>query len=517
MKSSNLLSIPFKNVIFSFLIAISGFIFIFVSTNNLGAGLSPDSVGYIGTARNLKIGAGFTSYDGSPLISQPPLYPIFLATFSGIFNVDPLQIPNVLNALIFGLIIFSSGWLFFKYFSSSPIFAIFGTLNILVSIPLFLISIMAWSEPLFTLFFVLSILFATLYIEKQKIFFLLVFSLFAALSSTTRYIGFSLIVWGFLVIFTFCRESFRKKILNVGIFLFSSTFPIGIWLSRNYFLSSTLFGARAPSAYSVYQNLDFVRIELSNWYFPTIFLGVIPTLIFIGISLVIITVITSREKSNCEQFPIHKIYPIGLLVIIYITFLIISSSTIAYDQIDFRLLSPLFIPITLILMTIIQGFFDKLQKRIPKNITKIILFLLLAVLVLHPIQTTFYNAENFYINGIGYSNKEWLQSKTIQYIRIHQNFVLGCDVYSNGNDAIYILTNQNTKTSPAKTKYNSSAVIEDISALKGSWPETNNACLVWFNKINRPHLFTIDELQTVANMKLIDHFDDGEIYSIMKK
>ena len=71
--SSIMLSTKYKLALVFF--ALLGVILVFLSTSRYGAGLSPDSVGYISIARNLITGAGFTSYDGSPLIVQPPLFP----------------------------------------------------------------------------------------------------------------------------------------------------------------------------------------------------------------------------------------------------------------------------------------------------------------------------------------------------------------------------------------------------------------------------------------------------------
>lgn len=91
------------------LLALVGAILILLSTSRYGAGLSPDSVGYIGTARNLITGAGFISYGGSPTVEWPPLYPALLALVGGTFETDPLLLANVVNALIFGLIVYVGG------------------------------------------------------------------------------------------------------------------------------------------------------------------------------------------------------------------------------------------------------------------------------------------------------------------------------------------------------------------------------------------------------------------------
>ncbi|GIV89171.1 MAG: hypothetical protein KatS3mg055_1689 [Chloroflexus sp.] len=65
--------------------------------------------------------------------------------------------------------------------------------------------------------------------------------------------------------------------------------------------------------------------------------------------------------------------------------------------------------------------------------------------------------------------------------------------------------------------YNSPDIVNDLSSLRGSWPEDSNACLVWFDRIDRRYLFTVDELQIIADMQQIVHLEDGAIYSVTKK
>ena len=51
------------------LLAFAGAALVYLPMTRHGAGLSPDSVGYIGTARNLARGLGFTNYDNTPMVT----------------------------------------------------------------------------------------------------------------------------------------------------------------------------------------------------------------------------------------------------------------------------------------------------------------------------------------------------------------------------------------------------------------------------------------------------------------
>jgi 4-amino-4-deoxy-L-arabinose transferase-like glycosyltransferase len=185
------------------LIAILGlcgtFVIIFLTVSN-GVGVSPDSVSYISVARNLSNGNGFITYDGYPFLLQPPLYPIFLSVINTIFNIDPLLSAGILNALLFGLIIFGTG-LFFLNHLKSILLALLGTSMILISYVLIQSALLALSETLFIFFLILYINLFDRYKRKNEFTSLLLFSIAASLACLTRYTGVVLIFIGVLGIF----------------------------------------------------------------------------------------------------------------------------------------------------------------------------------------------------------------------------------------------------------------------------------------------------------------------------
>jgi len=517
MKSQDPTVIP---VNYKLLLAILGMIgigIILLATNRYGAGLSPDSVGYVTTARNIANGAGIVTYDGSPLVVQPPLYPAILAIIDYVLRVDPLSSTNIVNAILFGLIVYLGGMLTRKYLSSFPAFALVGTLAIVFSIPLFNVSVMAWSEPLFICFVLLSLIFAHSYLEKKDITSLMFFSSSVALSSLTRYIGVTLIFLGVLIIFVFHRDILKNRIAHLLLFALISALPLGLWLIRNYAVSSTFFGPRASSLYTLPQNLMLVFNALMNWYIPGIIQDHRPTLILFGAVLGFFIGLDPKGSWQRVKVILRKISPIVLFAIIYTTFLVISSTTTAYDIIDYRLLSPIYVPLTLLLLILAQALVEPYRRRFSNKIINSFLIIGLAIGLVYPIHATIINAVNFTSTGGGYSSKAWVESETIQYLLQHKTLKSECTIYTNGTDVTNILAHLATKGIPARTNYNSPDLVNDISKLRGSWPEESNACLVWFDTIKRTYLFTIDELQEIANIGLIARFKDGAIYSITRK
>jgi hypothetical protein len=78
-------------------------------------------------------GIGVVSYGGTPLVSQPPLYPALLAIIDLAFGIDPLTSASVVNAVLFGLIVYLTGVLLSRHLTSSVAFLLVGVATVLFS------------------------------------------------------------------------------------------------------------------------------------------------------------------------------------------------------------------------------------------------------------------------------------------------------------------------------------------------------------------------------------------------
>ena len=500
------------------LMAIVGAVFVLLSTR-YGAGLEFDSENYIATARNLIRGIGFIGYNGDPFVLWPPLYPAILATVGMIFRTDPFLIANVVNALIFGLIVYLGGVLTFRHLSSFPVFAFVGALTIVFSIPLFAVSLMAWTEPVFILFVILSLIFAESYLAKNDIASLMLLSSSIALSCLTRYIGVSLILWGALIII-FRRDGPKARIRHLSLFILISALPLGIWLIRNYAITSTLFGPREPSIITLPQSLYFTSKTLLIWYVPRRIAISKLILILLCASSVVFIGLCIKDIFQRVKVIAKRMGPIILFIVVYAAFLIISEVTTLSEWIDNRYLSPIYVPLTLLLLIFIQELGEVYQKTFPKKIVNCFLAIGIMIWLIYPIGVYVVNAIEQTQTGDlrRLSNKAWMESETIRHLRRQPSLQSANMGYTNDPIATFILARLELQQSPFYR--NDDSVETAISRLKGIWPQRDKACLVWFNKIP-PHYYprylTVDELQAAANLDLIVQFDDAAIYSIRKK
>ncbi len=374
------------------LIGLIGTITILSLTVQHGTGITPDSVAYISVARNFADNNAFITYNGSDLILQPPFYPIISALIKKILLIDPQVSTSYVNAILFGLIIYLSGSFLLKYLKSYAL-SILGTISILISYALVQVSLMALSEPLFILLILLFIYHFDKFSLKQDYTSLFFLSIWASLACLTRYTGIVIILTGIILILSQQKSNLRKKFLQSFVFILITVLPIGIWIIRNYFISGTTTGQRAESSYSLSQNLRFFYDTILLWYLPadSIFIYLI-LFTFLSAAWILFKLNFDRPYN----FKInYKIVPSVLFVLFYSSFIIISSTTTAYDRISDRLLSPIYIPAVFILFFSLDKTLSWLSNRFNKFLINALLIICIISLIRFPLHNTLYIIQEF--------------------------------------------------------------------------------------------------------------------------
>ncbi len=503
--------------------ALAGSFLVLLSTNRHGAMLSPDSVGYLGMARNMAAGAGFLSYNGTPVTVQPPLYPALLALVGKMGGVDPFSFAHLLNAALFGLIVYLGGLLTLRHLSSFPAFALTGTLATTFSYPLLQVSVCAWSEPLFIFFMLLGFLFAQSYMEKRDAASLLLFAVSVALASLTRYIGITLMVWGMFVVLVSNRDRPSKGAAHLLLYVLVAAGPLGWWLFRNYSTSGTVFGPRPSAVYTLSQCLNAAFGTLANWYVPSGITGPLPpsyghyAVYVIGAAACIGAGLFLRRAGwRNAVAKARTISPMASFVAGYAAFLVLTSTMATYDRINDRLLSPIYVPLTLLLLVMVGTLAHSIGKRFSRKSVNSFLLAAFAVWLTHPVTLTLARATELVCKGGGYSGKAWRESGTVQYLLQPETAETERAVYTNNMEAAYILAHLPTRMSPARPM-DADQDHPNLSKLKGRWPYEGSARLVWFDEGSRTNLLAFRDLQAVAKVELVARLNDGGVYSVSRK
>ncbi len=344
---------PIFIAIFLGLIGISGFALMLWITP-YGAGVTPDSIIYLGGAKSLLAGKGF-SINGNPITHFPPLYPFFLAA-SGLLENNLVQAARFLNAFLFGvnvgllaLSVYLAGG---RNFLTTTIAAFF----FLSSGPLINLHAMAWTEPLFITFLLACIILLCLYVIKPSLSMLIASSLFLGLSIVTRYVGIAFIPAALLIVFMNRRElNFGRRFLNALIYLAFTCSPLVILFTRNLIVArSATNRSFIMHPVPVLQFLSKLFQIVFDFFAPISLPAGVRAAIFGLITIFLIVQILIFSKQHFKDILWHPlnwrtmgiVMPISCLLfsISYVLFLYISISSFdAATPVDARILSPLLI------------------------------------------------------------------------------------------------------------------------------------------------------------------------------
>lgn len=472
--------------------------------DNFGAGLTPDSAGYISAARSLASGNGLRWFNGELVTWWPPLYPAVLALASLLTGTDPLACAPVLNAVVFGLIIYAAGRMLSYHIRSSPNVVYAGTVAVLASIPVFTVCTMVWSEPLFLLFALYHLLSLGFYVDRPGRLSFTTLVLSTAAACLTRYIGVTLLLSGALSILLLCRADLKKRLVYMIAFGCASALPLLLWLVHNYVMVHTLTGPRILAKAHAAQVLGRALYHIDAWILPARLLAYTPSVPVLITLWGLVILAVGFVWYHATWRATRSIMPIALFTIVYFAFLITSATHVAFDPIDDRLLSPIYIPLFVITIATITEGAHLLEDHIPKRTLHTGLAAILCLWLLIPIMGIASHTQRQVASGRrGYSSNDWRQSETIRYVREHLS-PYRCLIYSNDPYALYLHTGLQVHIAPEH---------RDLIDGRTRWPPLTPVCLVWFGQRSATHHLA-DPLQQIPGLSPAAIFSDGAIYLI---
>ena len=483
-----------------------------------GTGVTPDSIAYMAAARNIAEGKGVLSFAGKPLVSHPPFYSVILAVPVLLFQVDPLVSTPMINSILLGVIIFLSGILLQEFFRQEIVLITLPLVAVMLARPIVHVIRYAWSEPLFITLTLVYFIFGAKYRTTHRRRELYFMGSAIALASLTRYIGISLLFAGLLNIWVFNKSELKKKFSHVSLFCITACLPVALWLTRNIILGGSPFGERYPSIINLGQNIGLVVRTILQWFLPLFivknsFAVFAMCVIFCGLLFY-----WGRKNLSSVKIFLPDHWTLISFLLSYIPFLIIISTITAHDTIGDRLLSPAFIPFYFLLIGMVWEMINssRFGKEGKLKMTLMVIFLL-ATLV-YPVRIAVFQINEYRQNeGLIYNTLAWRESKTIKYVLEHELLTPGTIAYCNDPHPLYLYTRINTALTPSKSAYNSSKPATDPQTLKGKWPGPDTYYLIWFNTGQGDFLFSLAELQSIAQINEVIRFSDGAIYTVSRK
>ena len=194
-----------------------------VAATGKGLYVSPDAVFYVGTARNLVDGHGFTPPpDLPPLQHFPPLLTLLL-TGIGKLGPDPLAAARVVNVLAYAGIVLVAGLVVRARTQSETAGAVAAALTA-CAVDLLTYSASALSEPLFVLLAVAGLVALAAHVDRPRTVVLLLAGGLVAAACLTRYVGVALVLAGVGYLLM------RRRVVDALVFGGVAVVPLAAWL-----------------------------------------------------------------------------------------------------------------------------------------------------------------------------------------------------------------------------------------------------------------------------------------------
>lgn len=483
-----------------------------------GAGVSPDSVAYIGGARNILLGNGFY-LDGSPITHFPPLYSIVLAG-AGVLDNNLVETARLLNAFLFGA---NAVLLALSVYLSAGRRLLTATCAALVffsSASLIAVHAEAWSEPLFLSLTLLGILLLCQYIHEPRLPLLIGSSLSLGFAALTRYIGIAFLPGALVMVLVGTGDGrARKRLLSVLLWISLAIGPLALFAARNAILAGSATDrslvVHPASALGYAAN---VIQDVFAFIAPISLAAGVRPLLFGLIGLFLVSqyfAIWRAHGGNLSWRSIDVVMSVScaMFCICYLAGLFTSISYFdAGTPVDARLLSPVFV-------ALIPGGFAAVwtvSATLKRRVVWWSFLWCIVLLLLMRVPGAARTAIDTWANGDGYTSREWRVSRTLAFVR---SLPGGVKVYSNGRDVVSFWTDRQTDSVPARTSSSTRQENPDFDRQMGTMcsdVKHGRALLVYFNAITwRWYLPTEDEVESRCKLPVFERFVDGTVYGAL--
>ena len=424
-----------------FIFSVAGLLLLLAITR-WGVGLDFDAVAYIGRARDLLIGRGYTTAHWPPLVST------VLAAIS-LLGIDPLIGARWLNAALFGANIALAGALVTRYSGGFLWATLLATFLMFASEDMLVIHSMAWSEPLFIFLGILGISLLAEYVDRGRVTLLIVSSVAIACAFLTRYVGASFVLAGTMGLLTLNGRPWGRRLVEAGTFVALAALPAFLWMIRNVLTVGSATD-RVVAVHAVgSQNLIIGLLTIAAWFLPKRLPAFLSLALTASVAIVgaLAWYRDCRRQDDRSRRRQRVTLPIllGIFIVSYSLVLITAISFLDLAVLDKRTLSPVFVAGLVLVLCAIGA--RRQSGQISKIVRVCAVLLGIYLAGLHGFRGAQY-ALHAYHEGLGYSSQTWRESPTIRKIA---ELPTGLYIYSNYPDAVYVLTGRMALSFPRKT------------------------------------------------------------------
>jgi 4-amino-4-deoxy-L-arabinose transferase-like glycosyltransferase len=421
-----------------------------------GLGLTNDSAAYIGGARSILAGTGYSDIwldsTREPITHYPPLLSLTLSGL-GLLGLDPYRGARLLNILLLaantGLIGFL-GW----RMTHSQTAAILLALLFAINAQLLRIHAYVLSEPLFLFFSLLSFLsfdfsLVTHHASRFTRYSLLITGLCTGLAFLTRYSGLALIATFLAVIFLF-QPDWRSRFVKIAQFLAGVTLPIAAWFIRNALVAESATNRvfrynpiELPNVRQGLRNFSQFLTPFESWQ-DWLFTSGVLTGMLLAIGFVLFGWLLYRtyhlllgKSPTSPLIFVTALYAFGYLGAVLFSMSFFDAST----KFQHRILSPLYVSWMILF---VYGLHRLGEKTRIFTYIGVGLAILSLAFTTYQLQITIYELHNS--AGLGYGSWKWRQSVIMARLK---DLPPDVAIYTNSPPAVYHVTGRASRVLPS--------------------------------------------------------------------
>jgi len=337
-------------------IGVTAALIVVIATAPHGPGLSPDSAVYLSASQSITDGRGVVSYGGSPLVDFPPGFPMLLAAVELVTGLTPGDATRLINALsLLGIVLISH--LLLRRHVGSRGLRLFGLIVVAGGAPVVLVSVFAWSEPLFILLALsLVVLLEDAMDRTEDLRLPALAGTLCSLAFLVRYVGVVALPLGAMCLLKAPRLRSERLFARLALFGVLAAVGPAVWFVHNARVADSLVGTRSVSeGASLSTNIGRLGERVTEWWTP----GHLPAALRLTIGACLaggfwLWVRRHRFTATGLRTPRRSLLPLaGFLALFVATTLAVAATTVI-DPLDQRLLAPAYVPTVVLLLAVLD-------------------------------------------------------------------------------------------------------------------------------------------------------------------
>ena len=518
------------------MVGVIGALLSFVAAKGHLPGLGNDATSYVAIADHFARSGRLGYFLEPKLALWPPGWPVTLGAFRWAFDLSPATTALWINAFCLIPIAFEVNWLLRRCVQSEWLIRV-GILIAVLGPATLSQSYMVQTETTFVALVLAGFIALIKFSDTRRMSWFVTAALVQWVAFLDRYVGLvSIGACALWLCFERGAASGGRLRRAIGFFVLAASVP-GLWILRNWIVTDSMFGPRDTPIATIRRNLIDAATSAGQYlhgysqYEPMTGIGRLLSLALAALVGVLAVVLTRRAMARRDARPdawsrpptgLGDLlgHPVGLLVIFGVAhwlYMIYSASTIAFDPVNTRYLVPMFIPMLIAGLALVDhGAMAQVNiagvggDRITKLCSIGIVVLLVCQLGVGLVRVS---ASYWTDKAQGYNSPKALAVRNSPVLAKVPD---DCTLYANFPELMY-LAGFEAARSPRITKFASSDRLAELEHLEQATRAGHASCLIWVDdgKFSTPsYQYQLDDLKRALELETVARDGNVAVYRV---